>query len=92
MGLGSFGLEIGIFCDFLYSVLLFDATSGLDFSGRALSWPQVWQFAFPGTSAGSVDPWHCELVAALRTTTAGPGRGGGEGLQVLTTVLIRRVV
>ena len=35
-GLISLGLEIGVFCDFLYSVLLFNAISGLDFSGTAL--------------------------------------------------------
>ena len=29
------------FCDFLYSVLRFDAILGLDFSGLALSRPQV---------------------------------------------------
>ena len=41
MGLASLGLEIGIFCYFLYSVLLFNAILGLDFLGRALSRPQV---------------------------------------------------
>ena len=41
MGLTSFGLEIGIFCDFRYSVLLLNAILGLDFLGRALSRPQV---------------------------------------------------
>ena len=41
MGLISLGLEIGVFCDFLFSVLLFIAIWGLDFSGRALSRPQV---------------------------------------------------
>jgi hypothetical protein len=33
------GLEIGIFCDFLYSILLFNAILGLDFLGLALSRP-----------------------------------------------------
>ena len=41
MGLTSLGLEIGIFSDFLYSVLLFNANSGLDFLGRPLFRPQV---------------------------------------------------
>jgi Cu-Zn family superoxide dismutase len=41
MGLASLGLEIGIFCDFLCSVLLLNAILGLDFSGLALSRPQV---------------------------------------------------
>jgi hypothetical protein len=36
----SFGLDIGIFCDFLHSVLLLNATSGLNFLGLALSWPR----------------------------------------------------
>ena len=41
MGLTSLGLEIGSFCDFLYSVLLFNAILGLDFLGLALSRSQV---------------------------------------------------
>ena len=45
MGLASLGLDIGVLCDFLYSVLLhvFSAIWGLDFSGLALSRPQVWR-------------------------------------------------
>ena len=39
MGLASLGLDIGIPCDFLYSVLLFKAILGLDFSGLALPSP-----------------------------------------------------
>ena len=41
MGLASLGLEIGILCDFLYSVILFTAILGLYFLGLALSRPQV---------------------------------------------------
>jgi hypothetical protein len=43
MGLASLGLDIDIFCDFLYSVLiiLLKAILGLDFLGLALSRPQV---------------------------------------------------
>ena len=41
MGLASLGLEIGIFCDSLYSVLPLNVILGLDFFGRALSRPQV---------------------------------------------------
>jgi hypothetical protein len=41
MGLASFGLEIGIFCEFLHCVLLLSAILGLDFLGLALSRPQV---------------------------------------------------
>ena len=41
MGLASLGLDIGIFCDSQYSVLLLSVLSGLDFSGLALSRPQV---------------------------------------------------
>jgi hypothetical protein len=37
MGLTSFGLEIGIFCDLLYSVLLFSVILRLDFLGLDLS-------------------------------------------------------
>ena len=37
MRLSSFGLELGISCDFLYSVLLWNAILGLDFLGLALS-------------------------------------------------------
>jgi hypothetical protein len=42
MGLAgqSRALDIGVFCDFLYSVLLLHMILGLDFSGLALSWPQ----------------------------------------------------
>ena len=41
MGLASFGLDIGILCAFLYSVLLLNVILGLDFLGCALSRPQV---------------------------------------------------
>ena len=41
MGLASLGLDIGIFCDFLYSILLFHTILGLEFLGLALSRPQV---------------------------------------------------
>ena len=40
-GLASLALDIGFFCDLLYSVLLLSAVLGLDFLGRALSRPQV---------------------------------------------------
>jgi hypothetical protein len=39
MGLASLGLEIGIFCDFLCSVLLLSVVLGLDLLGLALSRP-----------------------------------------------------
>jgi hypothetical protein len=39
MGLATFGLDIGAFCDLLYSVPLLSASLGLDSSGHALSWP-----------------------------------------------------
>ena len=41
MGLASLGLEVGNFCDFLYSVLLLGVILGLDVLGLALSRPQV---------------------------------------------------
>jgi hypothetical protein len=41
MGLASLGQRIGIFCDSLYSVLLFNAILGLYLLRRALSRPQV---------------------------------------------------
>jgi hypothetical protein len=41
MGLTSLGIKIGILCDFLYSVLLFNAILGLYFLELALSRPQV---------------------------------------------------
>jgi hypothetical protein len=41
MGLASFGLGIGIFCDLRYSVLLLNAILELYFLGLALSRPQV---------------------------------------------------
>ena len=41
MGLASFGLEIGVFCDFLDRVLLLSVILGLYFLGLALSWPQA---------------------------------------------------
>jgi hypothetical protein len=88
VGLASSGLEIGVFCDFLYSALLFQTVgSTCEFWVNPVNFTFQLEFAFPGTSAGRAEPWHCELVAALvRATTAGPGRGGGEGLRVLTTV------
>ena len=39
--MASFGLEIGILCDFQYSILLVSAILGLDFLGLALSLPQL---------------------------------------------------
>jgi hypothetical protein len=41
MGLASLGLDNGMFCDFLYSVLLLSVFLGLYFLGLALSRPQV---------------------------------------------------
>ena len=41
MGPASSGLEIGNFCDLLYSVLLLHVIWGLYFLGRDLSRPQV---------------------------------------------------
>ena len=40
-GPASLGLDIGIFFEFLRSVLLFNAISGLGVLGRALSRPQL---------------------------------------------------
>ena len=44
MGLASLGLEtgleVGIFCDSLYSILLLKAILGLDFLGLALARPR----------------------------------------------------
>ena len=39
-GLASLGLDIGIFCDLLYRILLLSVILGLDFLGLALSRPQ----------------------------------------------------
>jgi hypothetical protein len=41
VGLARLALNIGVFCGFLYSMLLFNAISGLDCLGLALSRPQV---------------------------------------------------
>jgi hypothetical protein len=41
MGLASLGLEIGVFFDFLYSVLLLNEILGLYLLGLALSRSQV---------------------------------------------------
>jgi hypothetical protein len=41
MGPASLGLEIVIFYDFLYSILILNAILGLDCLGLALSRPQV---------------------------------------------------
>jgi hypothetical protein len=51
MGLASLRLDIGVFCDFLSSFLLFGAFSGLDFLGRALSRPQVGRRTTTGRTA-----------------------------------------
>jgi hypothetical protein len=45
MGLASLGLDIGTFCDFLYSVLLLSVFLELDFLGLDLSRPQVSRLA-----------------------------------------------
>jgi hypothetical protein len=50
MGLANLGLDTGIFCDFLYSVLPFNAFWGLGFLGHALSGRRRW--ASTGTCAG----------------------------------------
>jgi hypothetical protein len=41
MGLAGFGLDIDIFCDFLYSVLLLNAILVLDVLGLDISRPQA---------------------------------------------------
>ena len=43
MGLASLGLAIGTFCGLLYSVLLLNAISGLDFLGLALFRLGLWR-------------------------------------------------
>jgi hypothetical protein len=48
MGPANFGLEIGIFCDFLYITLPLLMILGLEFSGLALSRPQVLLHALEG--------------------------------------------
>ena len=40
--LASFGLDIGILCDSLHSILLLSVILRSDFLGRALFRPQVW--------------------------------------------------
>ena len=40
--LANFGLDIGILCDFLYSILLLSVILGLYFLGLTLYRPQVW--------------------------------------------------
>jgi hypothetical protein len=47
MGPASLALDIGVFYDFLYSVLRLSASLGLDFSGRALSRSQALRPGLP---------------------------------------------
>jgi hypothetical protein len=65
MGLASLGLDIGIFCDSLYSVLLLGVFLGLDFSGLALSQPQ----------RGSRD---VPTVSKFGSTSGDPGAKNGS--------------
>jgi hypothetical protein len=69
MRLASLGQRIGIFCDSLYSVLLFNAILGLYLLGRALSRPHV----------KSILSLQRALAACPRATHGRPGppaRGG----------------
>ena len=67
-GLTRLGLEIGVFCDFLHSVLLLSAIMGLDFLGRPLLRPQVecvgaaTAFSCPGPP-GATLPFRPNLTA-----------------------------
>jgi hypothetical protein len=74
MGLARLDLEIGIFCDFLYSVLLLNEILGLYFLERALSRPQArWRGAERG--AERVQQSHTSArppAGQVRTTPSWP--------------------
>ena len=66
MGLISLWLDIGIFCDFLYSVLLLSSILGLDFLGLALSSSRWSFYTLPTTPQPSGGyPIYVELQAEL---------------------------
>jgi hypothetical protein len=71
MGLASLALNISVFCNFLYSILLFNAVLGIDFLGLALLWPQVcgWGGSFDNGSPGSNT-----TAPVAPTVRARPGR------------------
>ena len=54
MGLASFGLVIGIFCDFLYSVRILNTILVLDLLGLALSRAQVSIVADNAVAGGAI--------------------------------------
>jgi hypothetical protein len=63
MGLASLGLEIGVFCQVLYSVLLSNAILGLYFLGLALYRPQVYiNTGFLSTIKGTLEAFTVRLV------------------------------
>ena len=67
MGLASLGLEIAIFSDFLYSVLLLDAILGLDFLGLAFSRSQAPSEA---TASMVADGWTDKACRSLKLRRA----------------------
>jgi hypothetical protein len=92
MGLASLALNIGVFCDFIHSILLFDAILGLDSSGLALSWRRcaAWQRSCTPTGraarADGCGRGHARVVASLSHSLcvhlatrglAGPTRADG---------------
>jgi hypothetical protein len=48
MGLASLGLDIGVFCNVLYGVLLFNAIAGLYFIGQDRASPNFMRLASLG--------------------------------------------
>jgi hypothetical protein len=72
MGLASLGLDISIFCDFLYSVLLLDTILGVDFLGPALSRPQVRSSTTAG--APSAPTWSVRARRRASARRAPPRR------------------
>jgi hypothetical protein len=78
MGLATFDLEVGILCDFLYSVLLSNAILGLDASGLALHIAGGNPFIYGRGGEEVLYFWHHgvdpAVVAGPTSVRAGDGR------------------
>jgi hypothetical protein len=74
MGLASLALNIGVFCDFLYNILLFKAILGLDFLRLALSRRRFEHTAFDEFlfATGDGQAWLIAERAQVQEVFGGP--------------------
>jgi hypothetical protein len=81
-GTDQFGLDIGLFCDLLHSVLLLNAILGLDFLGLALSRPQVSCQRAPGVRRQRGDPGSAARERRWTRWSVGHGDPGATGARI----------